>query len=139
MEMNGKNYRVGKLNALAQFHVTRRLLPALATAGIGLAQLKEMEGLDDLMALAIPLSDVVSKMSDADSNYIIFTCLQVVSREEVVEPGKPGKYAPVVSGNQLMYSDIDMMQMLRLVAEVVKDNLGGFLTVPGDETNLPST
>lgn len=139
MEMNGKTYKIGKMNALAQFHVARRLLPALATAGIGLAQLKEMSSLDDLMALAVPISDVVSKMTDADANYIIFTCLQVVSREEVLEPGKPGRYAPVVSGNQLMYADIDMMQMLRLAAEVVKENLGGFLMVPGGETNSPST
>lgn len=139
MEMNGKNYKIGKMNALAQFHVSRRLLPALAAAGIGLAQLKELSSVDDLMGLAVPISDVVSKMSDADANYIIFTCLQVVSREEVVEPGKPGRFAPVVSSNQLMYADIDMMQMLRLAAEVVKDNLGGFLTVPGDATNSPST
>lgn len=139
MEMNGKNYRIGKMNALAQFHVARRLLPALATAGIGLAQLKELSGVEDLVPLLAPISEVVSKMSDSDANYIIFTCLQVVSREEVTEPGKPGRFAPVVSGNQLMYMDIDMMQMLRLAAEVVKENLGGFLTVPGGETNSPST
>ncbi len=66
-----------------------------------------------------PMVLAVSKLSDEDTEMIIGTCLEVVSR-------KTGNktMAPVFSSGTCMFDDLDMMGMLRLTAEVVKVNLG---------------
>ncbi len=83
-----------------------------------------------------PVSKIMAQMSDEDSNYIILTCLSVVRRED-----KGGKMAPVVteSGLFMFSQDMDMAVMLRLVVEVLKENLGNFLMGLGAETELPSS
>lgn len=138
--INGHNYRIGKLDALKQFHITRRLAPALASVGLGIAQLQQAgqqvigEGMEAFMPVLGPVSEVVAKMSDEDTNYILFTCLAVVTREQ-----DGGRFARVVSDRQLMFEDIDMVLMLRLTVEVVRLNLQGFFSGLGAETQLPSS
>lgn len=130
-------YDIGKLNPMKQFHVTRRLLPALATVGMTVAQIKELKSLGDLADLLGPLSGVMAAMKDEDAEYIIFTCLGVVHR---VDPSS-GKPAPIVVNgqNRLMYEDIGMPQMLRLVFEVVAENMGGFMQELGALTASASS
>lgn len=129
------NYRIGKLDALQQFHVARRLAPILATMGITLHQLSSGAGmsLEDFMPALGPVSEIMSQMSDADTNYIIFSCLAVTQREQ------SGKWAPVVNGQSLMFQDLDLPAMMRLVVEVLKENLGDFLKGLGDDANSPSS
>ena len=138
IEINKVTYRVGKLPALAQFHVSRRLGPVIATMGIELAQLKDGMKLDfsDFIPLLGPITDVMAKMSDADVNYIIFTSLGVVSRQQD-EAGK--KFAPITTNMSLLFEDIDMPVMLRLTVEVLRDNLQGFLPGLSDDPTSQSS
>ena len=122
LTLEGRTYRIGALNALQQFHVLRRLAPALATMGIGIAQLKDMRTSDDFIPLLAPLSGVAAAMSDEDANYILMTCLSAVHRLE-----DDGRAAPMVTQSQLVYQDIDLPQMLRLTFEVLRHNLAGFM------------
>lgn len=138
--LNDQTYSVGKLDALKQFHIMRRLAPILATVGMSLTELKRMdsnvgEGMESFMPLLGPISDVLGKMSDEDTNYILFSCLSVVKRQ-----APTGGFSPVTTGNnQLMYQDIDMVVMIRLAVEVVRENLRGFFSGLGEGTNLPSS
>lgn len=133
IEVAGQLYRCGKIPALQQFHVVRRLGPALVVAGISVEMLRtgmKMD-VDELASMVGPVMEVVSKMRDDDVEYIIFTCLRAVQRKqgdawaEVVAPG-------TTAG--LMFQDIELPQMIRLVMEVLKENLAGFSTGLLDET-----
>jgi hypothetical protein len=121
--VNEQTYRIGKLSALGQFHVSRRLAPVLAAVGISLQSLTQgmKADLSDFTTTLGPVADVMSKMSDEETNYIIFTCLNVVGRKD------DNRYAPVSQSGTIMYQDIDMPVMLRLVIAVLRENLGNFL------------
>lgn len=133
-EVAGHTYTVGKLNALTQFHVSRRLAPILAAMGVSLQSLQAgvQRDLSDFASLLEPVTEMMAKMPEEDVNYVIFTCLGVVKRK-VGE-----RWAPVANGASLMYEDIDMLAMLRLVVEVVRSNLGAFMQGLGDTPNSPS-
>ena len=127
-------YRIGKLDALKQFHVSRRLAPLLAEMGISLTMLSKGAGtgIDDFLPILGRIGEMMAKMTDADSNFIIFTSLGVVD----IKQGD--KFAPVAVGGNLMFQDMSMTTMLRLVGETLKDNLGGFLMGLDVEKSSPS-
>jgi hypothetical protein len=131
-----QTYRIGKLNALTQFHVVRRLGPVLATMGVSMGMLKQGASLttEGFMDLLGPITGVLAQMSNEDTDYIIFTCLSAVTRQQ----GDTG-YAPVSTAGRLMFEDIDLPAMLRLVVEVLKVNLGNFLMELPGETNTASS
>lgn len=136
LQVAGHDYQVGKLNALQQFHVTRRLGPTLLILGISMDMLRQgmKVELSDLVAHAGPVVEFLSKMSDEDSEYVIFTCLAVVKRKQ----GEA--WADVLAGGkQLMFADMDFAVMIRLVVAVLKENLGNFLKGLGDEQTSQSS
>lgn len=134
LAINGQNYRAGKLNALAQFHVLRRLAPVLASIGMSLEQIQKFKTPEDFARVLGPISETLSQMPDEEANYVIFTCLAVTSREQ-----GDGRFAPVTSKNAIMFEDIDMAVMVRLVAEVLKENFLGFLKGLGGATESTSS
>ncbi len=127
-EIGGKTYRLGSLDAMKQFHVTRRLAPVLA-------RLREA-GADadggDIMAV---LLTAVGELSDADSEYVIKTCLAVCSRQ--IEGG--AGYAAVVRGGQFMFGDMTMPDMLQLTWAVLQANLADFFTAFRSNSGAPAT
>ena len=123
LELDGHTYRVGKLDARAQFHIVRRLAPVLGELAPALQGGKG--GLDALP----PIATAVAKLSDADADYCIFGLLKVVSRKQ---PNGLG-WGPVSTDNLLMYDDIGMPQMLKLAWEVLSFNMSGFFAaLPSD-------
>lgn len=132
LTVNNKVYKIGKLDALQQFHISRRLLPVLATLGVTLDMLKdaagtEMTSMAQFLPAMEPISKVLAAMSDEDSEYVLFTCLSAVTREE-----GEGRFAAVSTGARLQFQDIDMVAMIRLAVEVVKENLLGFFVGLGE-------
>ena len=123
LEVNGQTYNIGRLSPMTQFYVTRRLAPLLAQMGISLQALQKgiTADLTDFLPALGPITDALARISDDDANYVIFTCLDAVSRRT----GE--KWGRVNTGTNLMFTDIDMPTMLRLVVEVVKENLGSFM------------
>jgi len=123
LELDGHTYRVGKLDARAQFHIVRRLAPVLGELAPALQGGKG--GLDALP----PIATAVAKLSDADADYCIFGLLKVVSRKQ---PNGLG-WGPVSTENLLMYDDIGMTQMLKLAWEALTFNMSGFFAaLPSD-------
>lgn len=136
IEVGGKKYRVGKLDLMMQWHMTRRLAPVLAAAGISLAMLsegsKKLSLIDFLPSLG-PIANIMSMMTDEQSNYIIYNCLDVVMRKE------GDQWAKLTNGQVLMYQDLDLAMMLRLVVEVLKHSLENFTQELGARMTSPSS
>jgi hypothetical protein len=115
----GQNYKAGKLDVFAQFHVTRRLGPLLPEL-VGVA--KGLKDDSDTMAVLEPLARIAASMKDADVEYVLHNCLAVVSRQQ---PG--GAWAKVQSSpGVLMFEDIDMAAMLGIVWHVLRHSLSRF-------------
>lgn len=131
-------YRVGTISAMQQFHVMRRLAPvlggfaevvrsALKSGKTGVELLSALkEGQVDISTVIEPMLKAISEMSDADSEYVINTCLNVCARR--IEGGKG--WAPVRSSGQLMFNDIKLTAMAQLVWKVLEANLGDFFVTP---------
>ncbi len=128
VEVNGESYRFGRLDAMKQFHVTRRLLPILAEMGMSAGTIAQMRGEASemgIVGLMGPVMEMISKMPDEDVEYIVRTCLAVVKRQQ----GEAWAAVQAANGS-LMFADIDMTVMIRLTIEVLKENLDGFFGSP---------
>lgn len=137
MEINGIDYSIGRLNAVDQFHVSRKiapivpkLMPIITEVAKGdLTKVLEsinqdedgnLSDLGDLQPLAdalSPLMDAIAQMPEDDVNYIIYKCLSVAKRGS----------AAVCRNNTIMFDDIDMTQVLPLVIATIRINLGNFI------------
>lgn len=147
VEMGDHTYRVGRLDAMRQLHVVRRVAPILtktgvslaaATSGFTLAKVGAAEDKDapqDESTLMITVMDaamkVVAEMTDEDFEYVVKSCLSVVSRFD------SDKWVPVMTKQGFQYQDMDMPSIVRLVVEVLKENLGGFFLRPPVGTSTP--
>ena len=113
-EINGREYKLVKLNALGQFNLARRILslfsPTMAQGG----------AVNEYMALF----GALSTMSDKDANQLFCDLLRSVSVKE--EKGRG--WSPLVSGNSFMYDNLDLAECVDLVVEVVELNLAGFFS-----------
>lgn len=127
-------YRAGKLDAITQFHVMRRLGTVASSFGSALEAVNKAGGFQALMAgkgpepltLVEPILSAIGHMSDDDSNYVINKCLAVVSRRLEGDKG----WARVLIGNgQLMYQDLDMAALMQIVWKVLESSLSSFLAV----------
>lgn len=122
-ELEGHTYRANKIDARSQFHIVRRLAPVI---GELVPALKGGKG--ELDALP-PLANAISKLSDADADYCLFGLLKALSRKQPQGTG----WGPVTTGEQLMYDDITMPQMLQLAWRAFSHNMSGFFAaLPSD-------
>jgi len=127
--VQGHVYRIGKLSAMEQFHVGRRIAPLVATYGMTM-DLDVIFGqkaidVEQLVGSLGPISHVLAAMNDETTDYIIATCLKAVQRRE--DGGQQAAWANVSNGAQIMYADIELLGMVRLVVAVLRENLGDFM------------
>lgn len=123
VEIEGQTYRIGKLDARAQFHIVRRLAPVLGELA------PAIQGGNKGVEVLPPLAAAVAKLSDDDADYCIFGLLKVVSRKQ---PNGLG-WGPVCTGNLLMYDDISMPVMLKLAWNSLSQNMQSFfVALPSD-------
>ncbi|HAW2832183.1 TPA: hypothetical protein JLR02_000789 [Escherichia coli] len=128
-EIKGHEYRISRLGVFEQLKVTRKLLPLLSGLlsgpdGLRAAFTDTGVGPDVFDSVLPRIASELSALSDEDTDAIIQPCLAVVARRN----GK--NWTPVFRSGELMFDDIDLMVMLRLVARVVADSLGNFLQEP---------
>lgn len=140
IEIDGVAYRVGKLNAITQFHLVRRLVPVLAEVGISIEQVRQVAAEtpdDETMASFLPklkpIMKLMAEMPDSQVDYVMHTCLGMVARIS------EGRAQVVMVDGRLMFEDLKMPHMLRLVMEVLRFNLSGFFGELGAETTSPSS
>lgn len=119
-------YRAGKLDAMTQFHVSRRILPVF----VGLAK-----GEGSMMDQFRGAAEALASLNDDDANYVISRCLSVVQRKLNGDSGWASVWSQ--SANRLMMDDIDMVQMLQMAGEVLGHNLGNFIqSLPSEFQDL---
>lgn len=118
-EINDLGYKSHKMNAMTQFHVSRRLAPLLSSI-TDLAK----GGTHDAPMVFASLMGEISKLSDADCEYVLHACMAVTMRDQ----GGGRGFAPILAsdGKTSMFPDIDMLAMLTIAAHVLQDNLAGF-------------
>ncbi len=122
-EINGIMYKVGKLTAMKQFHILRRL--AGAFAGI------------DFEANASAFLACGSNLEEEDWEYVIYSLLSVVMRKEEKGMG----YAPICTGKSIAYVDIkeDLKVMVEIAIKSFQhnigvENIGSFFQIPQEST-----
>lgn len=138
IELKGSLYRIGKLSAMDQGHLARRIGPLVPKAVPAIQAFyelfKEAKGggedaqeipldriLDSLGAVS-PLAEALSDLKDEAFEQIVNLSLSAVLRQQgnswaAVQPkGKP-----------LMFADIEFDTLLPLVVQVVRLNLGNFI------------
>lgn len=123
-DIAGNTYQIRKMDAMQQTHVGRRIAPLVATLGISLVSLKEGMRLtvDEILPSLGPVSIVLSNMSDEHVDYVVATALSVCTRKD------GDKWAKVAVGSQVMYADLDMLNLWRLVFASIRFSMGDFLT-----------
>lgn len=128
IEIRGVKYRIGKLSAVSQFHVSRKiapLLPSLVALWEGALKSEKplQESLGEVVGLSAPFLDVLSGLPDDQLDYVISECMNVVSRRD----GNTAFPVWSASGRAPMYEDVDMAVMLQLTVRVIADSLGPFI------------
>lgn len=127
-EINGVQYRSGKLDTFKQLHLSRKIapvVPKVLPAFAAIARRKKANADDDIDVIAEalqPVADALAQMSEQDVEYVLNNCLSVVQRRQ----GKD--WARVWSGDTLMFDDIDLPTMLQISMKVIWDNLGAFIS-----------
>ncbi|MBI6548589.1 phage tail assembly chaperone [Xenorhabdus lircayensis] len=128
-DIEGKKYRAGKLNAFQQQDLAVALVPVIPALKPILESLKpKVVGEDgkpglareDIVDFLAPLADAIRSLGKENRYEINDICLSVVSRES------GGVWNSVYSGQQLMFDDINGLDLLKIVGHVIKDALGNF-------------
>jgi len=110
--VKGVDYRSGKMPARTQVHVLRRMAPImgpLQALSAGIAP----------QGAFVAMAEAIAALSDEAADYILDHCLAVVERkqgEAVWSKIKPN------AGPGLQFADIDMMAMLQIASNVLRDN-----------------
>jgi len=135
--LNEIPFRIAKLDVFQQLKVSRKLLPLLAGLLADINTVKSAAAAGDyfqVLEKALPaIAQSLANMSEEDTNAILHPCLAVVSRQQ----GKG--WVPIFSQGVLMFDDLDLPTMLRLVLRVVEDSLGDFLPeLPVNKTADPA-
>ncbi len=134
MNVGHYRYQIGKLNALDQLHVSRRIAPVIPTIApllvniveAGLTDIQDSESfdIDVLKTLAPsfqPFAEALSEMSDENTEYVIAKCMSVVRRK--TDDG----FAAVWRNKAPAFDDMEMSEILPLVIAVLRSSLGNFI------------
>lgn len=122
------DYRAPRLDVFVAFDVYRKLFPVfVGSVDAIIAVFKRArpgedptlaDFLDAKVANTIePLVSALSKMSNDDADFVIKSCLSVVSRRE------NDQWAPIMAGTRIAYADIRVPDMIHLVWRVVRQDV----------------
>lgn len=127
-EIGGRHFSLSKLDAFKQFHIVRRVGPILTELLPNLDALKvageaknDSDRMKQLANFASPILDGLSKLSDADSEYVLHGLLSCVEVQQAA-----GNWAKVFANGFMMINDIELPILLQLAARAFAYNLSGF-------------
>ena len=126
--VGGQTYRVGRLDAMKQFHVARKLAPVITSLGGMSDVVRSLKGGEAAGGIELaslrPVMDALASMPEADCEFILGTCLAAVQRKSEGGTG----WTPIwnVAAKRLQFEDIGLTGMLEITAAVLRSNLGNF-------------
>jgi hypothetical protein len=128
--IGGRDFKLCKIDAFKQFHIVRRIGPILSDILPALADAKKLqnstsdeEKLVGLAKIAAPVMNGLSKLSDVDSELVLFGLLQAVEMKQ-----SAGNWAKVSSNSMLMIQDLELPILLQLAGRAFVFNLSGFFS-----------
>lgn len=110
-----QTYKAGRIPAVKQFHILRRIAPVVSGLKPDMASNPE--------AAFGPLADVLAGMPDEQADYILFGLLEHAQRQMPEGMG----FAPVVINRVINHIDITMPDMMLIAWHVLRENMGDFL------------
>lgn len=124
----GKSFKLNKIDALKQFHIVRRVGPILSELLPVMKEFKsvpdgEEAKLDMIAKLASPLMEGLSKLSDQDSEMVLYGLLSSVEMQQA-----SGNWARVSTPQMLMIQDLELPMMLQIAGRAFIYNLSGFIS-----------
>jgi len=127
-QINGITYTAGKLNAVAQFHIVRRMLPVFSSLAGSSGAVKKAQTADEqegaVFGEVLPkIFDVLAAMKDDDFEYVLFGLLSCVKRREA---GGCGWSAVTTTDKHLMFDDLNMAALTQLAVKAFTANLSDF-------------
>lgn len=130
-EIGGKKFKLNKIDAFSQFHIVRRvgpilseLLPAMKDAaklGDKTDGLSLDEKLDSIGKFVEPIMSGLSKLSNADADYVLFGLLSSVEIQQAA-----GNWARVATKEMLMMQNLELPVLLNLAGRAFMFNHSGF-------------
>lgn len=140
MKFKKDDYSFGKIDAIQQFHIVRKVAPivgdllaVISNSGV-IKSGQKLEGmkLDDIDFDALakdlgPLLTTLAKLPEEDVNFVLFSLLKSVQRKAT----SAGGYSPIMtSQNHFMFEDIknDLQLMMSIVGHAFVHNLSGFIS-----------
>lgn len=129
-EIAGRKFKLNKMDAFKQFHIARRMAPLLSElipvfGTIAKAQKTgstEAEKFDEIAKLLQPIMMGLSKLSDEDSNKVLFGLLSSVEMQQTANGG----WAKLATESSLMFQDLDLPILLNAAGRAFIFNVGGF-------------
>lgn len=127
-EINGKKFRLSKINALDQFHVTRRLAPILGELlpvahKLQKSGLKDADSLsDDQMQMFAPIMKGLAQLSDEDANRVLLGLCGAVEMWQ----NNFNTWAKIAVGQNFMVQDLDLSTLMQVAGRAFMYNMSGF-------------
>ncbi len=133
-EINGKKFKLNKIDAFKQFHIVRRIAPILAdlipamkgmaSAQKNLVSASEDEKFEVFAGLAAPLLNGLSKLSDTDANLVLHGLLASVEMSQ-----EPAGWARISNGEMLMFQSLELPTLLQIAGRAFMFNMTGFFAL----------
>lgn len=134
-EIGGRKFKVGKLNTFKQFHIVRRIAPILADLLPAITELQKQsknkkiqvnqDNFEDTATILAPVLTGFSKLSDVDSEFVLFGLCSCV------EVQIANSWSKVATDSMLMVQDLDLPALLQIAGRSFVANLAGFFaTLP---------
>lgn len=129
-KLGTRQFKMSKIDAFKQFHIARRISPILAEMLPAMQEMKNVSKLGELSEEAkleqiakfvAPIMMGLSKLSDADSEFVLYGLLASV---EVQQSG--GNWAPIARGPMLMIQEFELPDLLQIAGRAFMFNLSGF-------------
>jgi hypothetical protein len=114
-------FKLNKIDAMKQFHITRRLAPMLGEMITAAAKLKANGSQDDQLKSLEPVIAGISKLNDKDAEFVLFGLLASVEMQQV-----HGNWAKIANDNMLMIQNLELPVMLQLAGRSFMYNMAGF-------------
>jgi hypothetical protein len=130
--INGKNFKLSKIDAFKQFHIVRRIAPILSElmpvlGGIKKvgesSEMSEAEKFEEIAKIMQPIMLGLSKLSDEDSNKVLFGLLNSVEIQQ-----DSGIWARIANDSMLMIQNLELPVLLQIAGKAFVFNLSGFFT-----------
>jgi hypothetical protein len=131
-EIGGRKFKLSKIDAFKQFHIVRRIAPLLsdllpAMKDIQKVQthaesMSEEQKLDEFAKIAAPLMTGLAKLSDEDSNRVLFGLLESVEMQQL----EHGNWMRLAQNQMLMAQNLELPILLQVAGRAFMYNLSGF-------------